>query len=156
MSDNKMTPAQEKALFDDMKELKERSNQTSTTIALMEQQMTYLVNSFKEIGKLVTKSELDEFKEDTSDKVEKLRLRLKVLEEDKIKRETIEMLTTKRQKWWSDNWHKVFMVVVVCVPSFVAIYNLINVPVKGGQDELKNVGYRCGHRWRSSRVRISL
>lgn len=132
MSDNKMTPAQEKALFDDMKELKERSNQTSTTIALMEQQMTYLVNSFKEIGKLVTKSELDEFKEDTSDKVEKLRLRLKVLEEDKIKRETIEMLTTNRQKWWSDNWHKVFMVVVVCVPSFVAIYNLINVPVKGG------------------------
>lgn len=128
MSDSKMTPEQEKALFDDMKELKEKSNETGTTIALMEQQMSYLVNSFKELGKLVTKSELDEVKDDLDDKVEKLRVRVKDLEKDKIVRETTEQLITKRQKWWSDNWHKVFMAGVVCVPSFVALYNLINIP----------------------------
>ncbi len=148
-----MTPEQEKALFDDMKELREFCRETGTSIALIEQQVAFLVGSFKELGTLVTKEELVEVKETTNkhitevkeaatkhitevkafhdSSVEHLQIRVKELEKDKIIRETTEQLTTKRQKWWSDNWHKVFMVVVVCVPSFVAIYNLINTPAKG-------------------------
>ncbi len=121
MSDTKMTPEQESKLFEDMEQLKTKSNETGTTVALMEQQMTYLVNSFKELGSLATEEDLNLVK-----------ARVKSLEDEKLVRETIEALTSKRQKWWSDNWHKVFMAVVVCVPSFVAIYNLITIPAKGG------------------------
>lgn len=120
MSESKMNAEQEKKLFEDIETLKKSSNDTGTTIALMEQQMTYLVNSFKELGSLVTEEELD-----------KVADRVKLLEEEKIVRDTIELLTSNRQKWWSDNWHKVFMVVVVCVPVVTALYNLLNTSKDG-------------------------
>jgi len=120
MSESTMNAEQEKKLFEDMESLKSSSNTTGTTIALMEQQMNYLVNSFKELGSLATEEDLNLVKK-----------RVKALEDEKLVRDTIEHLTTKRQKWWSDNWHKVFMVLVVCVPTLVALYNLLNVAKTG-------------------------
>lgn len=121
MSESKMNAEQEKKLFEDMESLKKSSNETGITIALIEQQITYLVNSFKELVSLATEEDLN-----------KLKLRVKLLEDEKLVRETIAELTTKRQMWWSNNWHKVFMVVVVCIPVITALYNLLSSPAKGG------------------------
>lgn len=120
MSEQKMTPEQEEKLFGDVDELRREFSKSNTTIALIEQQITYLVSAVKEMKSFATEEEL-----------EVVKMRLKVLEDEKIVRETIEGVSHKNKTWWSNNWYKVFGVIVICMPSFIALYNLINAPAKG-------------------------
>lgn len=113
MRDNKMTPEQESKLFDDMEALKKESNTINTTVALMEQQLTYLISSIKEFGNLATQDEVNAINE-----------RVKTLESEKVRQDAINELRLERRNWWSNNWYKVVGLLIVAVPVIATAYNI--------------------------------